>query len=451
MPKQHNKFICQQCNTSFTKWTGKCEQCGAWNSLVESLDTAEGKAIISRSKGKVLSFTPLDKVSVEVIKNRISSGVGDIDIVLGGGLMPGSVLLVSGEPGIGKSTLLLQVALFISSSRKVLYVSGEESMGQVKLRADRLAGDQEHSGDLALVSSTSADDIAATIHKSQFNLVIVDSIQTLTMAEISSAPGTVSQITNATNLIIQAAKKSNTTVILVGHVTKDGAIAGPKVMEHMVDVVVQFEGDKYGGFKLLRAIKNRFGSTTEVAILEMYNNGLRVVDNPSAHLLAERSHDDGSIVLATMEGNRPLLVEVQALVNTTSFGYPKRTASGIDINRMNLLVAVLEKRTKLRLHDKDIFVNVVGGLRIVDPAADLALCMAIASAAASRRLDEKAVVFGEIGLGGELRRARYSDKRIQEAKKLGFQYAIAPSLERKNEFVRHESDLRSVLRKYLSR
>jgi len=303
---------------------------------------------------------------------------------------------------------------------------------------------------LSLASSTSADDIATTIKNKQHSLVIVDSIQTMMMADVASAPGTVSQITNATNLIIRAAKESHTTVILVGHVTKEGSIAGPKVMEHLVDVVVQFEGDRYGGFKIVRAIKNRYGSTAEVAILEMIDKGLVPVDNPSAGLLAERSQVDGSIVLATMEGNRPLLVEIQALVTPSHFGYPKRTSSGFDINRLQLLIAVIEKRTKLQLGDKDIFINVVGGLKLSDPAADLAVCMAIASAASGRTMDINAVVYGEVGLGGEIRSAQASAKRIAEAKKLGFDYAVAPPLKSDEGYIRQTTTLIDALRGYLT-
>ncbi|EDK72503.1 DNA repair protein RadA, partial [candidate division TM7 genomosp. GTL1] len=355
----------------------------------------------------------------------------------------------AGQPGIGKSTLLLQSAAFVASQSPVLYVSGEESAGQIKLRAMRLGADE--GGRLSLAASTSADDIAATIRAKKYRMVVVDSMQTMSLAEIVSAPGTVSQITNSSNVIIRAAKEANTTVILVGHVTKEGSIAGPKVLEHLVDVVLQFEGDRYGGFKIVRASKNRYGSTSEAALFEMSDAGLTPVKNPSAALLAERQNADGSVVMATLEGNRPLLVEIQALVNETHFGYPKRTASGFDLNRLNLLIAVLEKRTKLNLSDKDIYINVVGGLRLDDPAADLAVCMAIASAAAGRRLDDEAVVYGEVGLGGEIRSAHSAVRRIAEAKKLGFSYAIAPPIKPKQKFVREVKDLRDALVAYLQK
>lgn len=448
MAKSHTKFTCQQCAAVYPKWSGRCENCGSWNSLVETADaTPEGKAIVSRSRGKTVHSQAFSEVATDVMQQRIDTGFSEINDVLGGGLMQGSVLLVSGEPGIGKSTLLLQIASHIAKSDNVLYVTGEESIGQVKLRGERLGVKEQK---LSLASSTSADDIAATIKKHEHSLVIVDSIQTMMMADIASAPGTVSQITNATNLLIRAAKESHTTVILVGHVTKEGSIAGPKVMEHLVDVVMQFEGDRYGGFKIVRTIKNRYGSTSDVAILEMADKGLVPVDNPSAGLLAERSQVDGSIVLATMEGNRPLLVEIQALVTPSHFGYPKRTSSGFDINRLQLLIAVIEKRTKLQLGDKDIFINVVGGLKLNDPSADLAVCMAIASAASGRAMDADAVVYGEVGLGGEIRSAHASARRITEAKKLGFEYAVAPPLKPREPFIRETRTLIDALRGYLT-
>jgi DNA repair protein RadA/Sms len=388
-------------------------------------------------------------MTVDDSSKRILTGTPDLDVVLGGGILPGAVVLLAGQPGIGKSTLLLQVTAFIAKTVSVLYVSGEESASQVKLRAGRLGAESSEKLDFA--ASTSANDIAATIRGGHYDLVIVDSIQTLALDEITSAPGTVSQITNSSNVLIRAAKETGTAVILVGHVTKEGSIAGPKVLEHLVDVVLQFEGDRYGGFKIVRAAKNRFGSTNEAAIFEMYEEGLRPVENPSASLLAERNPADGSVVLATLEGTRPLLVEIQALVNPTSFGYPKRTASGFDLNRLNVLIAVMERRTKLNLSDKDIYINVVGGLKLNDQAADLAICMAIASAAAGRRLDDETVVFGEVGLGGEVRSVPGVDKRVAEAKKLGFKLAIAPKTHSKNTFIKPVADLRTALIDYLQK
>lgn len=402
---------------------------------------------MARSSGKVLAPQTMRSINVEEAAARLKTGFDDLDIVLGGGILSGGVLLMAGQPGIGKSTLLLQIASNVGTVQPVLYASGEESASQVKLRAERLGANTRD--DLHFVASTSADDIAATIRSGKYKLVIIDSIQTLSLDDITSAPGTVSQITNSSNVVIRAAKESGAAVVLVGHVTKEGSIAGPKVLEHLVDVVLQFEGDRYGGFKVVRAVKNRYGSTSEAAIFEMDEQGLKVVENPSAALLAERQNADGSIVMATLEGTRPLLVEIQALVNPTSFGYPKRTASGFDLNRLNLLIAVLERRTKLNLSDKDIYINVVGGLKLSDPAADLAVCMAVASAAAGKRLDDGLVVFGEVGLGGEIRSAIGGDRRIAEAKKLGFTKAIAPMPGKKNSFISGVRDLRQALIEYL--
>lgn len=408
-----------------------------------------GKSAVAKSAahGRVLTPQTMQSISMEETAVRMHTGVSDLDTVLGGGILPGGVVLVAGQPGIGKSTLLLQVAAAIGKQHAVLYASGEESASQVKLRAQRLGADKQEQ--LQFVATTSADDIAATIRSGAYKLVIIDSIQTLSLDDITSAPGTVSQITNSSNVIIRAAKEANAAVVLVGHVTKEGSIAGPKVLEHLVDVVLQFEGDRYGGFKVVRAVKNRYGSTSEAAIFEMNEEGLALVENPSAALLAERQNADGSVVLATLEGTRPLLVEIQALVNPTSFGYPKRTASGFDLNRLTLLIAVLERRTKLNLSDKDIYINVVGGLKLSDPAADLAVCMAIASAAAGRKLDDKIVVFGEVGLGGEIRSVHSAERRVAEAKKLGFTQAIAPKFGQKNSFIKGVSDLRQALIDYL--
>ena len=448
MAKAKSKFICQKCGASYAKWMGRCDECGEWNTLLEqSITETETKGALSKGaqSGKKLEIAAIDSITTTETGGRLSTSFPELDTVLGGGILLGSVSLLAGQPGIGKSTLLMQICSHISQNHKVLYVSGEESASQVKSRAVRLGAS---SPKLFFASSTSANDIAKTISSGDFQLVIVDSIQTLSLAEISSAPGTVSQVSGCGNLIIRAAKATNTAVIIVGHVTKDGTLAGPKVLEHLVDVVLNFEGDRYGGFKTVRAVKNRFGSTSEMAIFSMSELGLQEVLNPSAALLAERHNTDGSVILATIEGARPLLVEIQALVNPTNFGYPKRTASGFDLNRLNLLIAVLERRTKLRLQEKDVFINVVGGLRLNDAAADLAICMAIASAAAGRRLDSKLVVFGEVGLGGEIRSATVSDRRLAEAKKLGFTGALAPATIQ-DPFVRPVKDLRSALIEYM--
>lgn len=451
MAKTKAKFVCQNCGTSYTKWAGRCENCGEWNTLLEQEvpTEAEAKSALARGavSGKKLAAVSINEIEPSDAGSRLKTGFPELDNVLGGGILLGGVALLAGQPGMGKSTILMQVCANVSNAgRKVLYVSGEESAGQVKMRAIRLGASSDQ---LHFASSSSANDIAKTIEEDGYDLVIVDSIQTLMMAEISSAPGTVSQVSNCGNLIIRAAKASGTAVIIVGHVTKDGTLAGPKVLEHLVDVVMNFEGDRYGGFKTIRAVKNRFGSTTEVAIFEMASEGLVEVKNPSEALLSERQNTDGSIIMATIEGTRPLLVEIQALVNPTNYGYPKRTASGFDLNRLNLLIAVLEKRTKLKLQDKDIFINVVGGMKLNDSAADLAICMAIASAAAGRKLDDNLVVFGEVGLGGEIRSVIAPDRRIAEAKKLGFKNAIAPATI-KDKFVLPVKDLRDALIKYMN-
>jgi DNA repair protein RadA/Sms len=450
MAKAKVAYVCSACGANHTSWAGKCGVCGAWNTLEQQIDVRGGtKTEQALASGNILKPVTLDKKAAKPT-GRLSLGIPDIDEVLGGGVVPGSVVLIAGQPGIGKSTLLLQLAYNAAKKVNVLYVSGEESPEQVSLRGQRLKAEHEN---LQLASSTSANDIAATIASEAYDLVIVDSIQTIAAAEITGVPGSVSQVTNSTQLLTVAAKHAKTALILVGHVTKEGSIAGPKVLEHAVDVVLQLEGDRYGGFRVLRGIKNRFGSTNEAAILEMVDTGLKVVDNPSAALLAERQLSDGSIVLATLEGTRPILVEVQALVNTTSYGYPKRAAAGIDLNRLNLLVAMLERRTKLKLADKDIYINIVGGMKITEPAADLAICMAIASAAKGMQLKTDAVVFGEVGLSGEIRHVPWADKRLAEAKKLGFTDAIGPKISGSQAptWLHQMRDVRSALNTFLSK
>jgi DNA repair protein RadA/Sms len=445
--KKSLQYACTNCGAIAHSWAGKCAQCGAWNTLQEELvidKSTAGKAALG---GRLLRPASVLS-SVQQDQPRLITGIPDVDTVLGGGLVVGSVNLIAGQPGIGKSTLLLQLADAVAQKHRVLYISGEESAHQVGLRAERLA---VKTSSLQLATSTSADDIAATIASKEYDLVIVDSIQTVSVDAISSAAGSVTQITNSTQLILQAGKQSNTAVVLVGHVTKEGAIAGPKVLEHVVDVVLQLEGDRYGGFKILRATKNRFGPTSEAGIFEMQEKGLQAVANPSAALLAERQVSDGSVVLATVEGSRPLLVEVQALVNKTSYGYPKRAASGIDLNRVNLLVAMLERRTKLSLADQDIYINIVGGMRITEPAADLAVVLAIGSAAKGLQLRSNAVVFGEVGLSGETRHVPHLEKRLSEAKKLGFDCAIGPVQKsgKKLSFLQGVPDVRTALNQFL--
>lgn len=441
--KNKQTYQCSNCGNLTQSWSGKCNQCQEWNTLQEYVDIASSLG----SSGNIIKSLPLVEISGSDQIERIKTSIEEVDEVLGGGIVPGSVILLAGQPGIGKSTMLMQIADAIGVSSSVVYVSGEESSEQVAMRAKRLGSTGTK---LTIASSNSTNDIAATISSKQYDLVVVDSIQTMTCQEVSSAPGTVSQITNSTHLLTAAAKQSGTAIVIVGHVTKEGSIAGPKLLEHMVDAVLNIEGDRYGGFKVLRAVKNRYGSTDVSGIFDMSEGGLKAVKNPSAMLLQERQITDGSIVLATMEGSRPVLVEVQALVNTTSFGYPKRTASGFDNNRLNLLIAVLEKRTKLNLADKDIYINVVGGLKIQDPAADLAVCMAIGSASKGLKLKTDAVVFGEVGLSGEIRHVQFIERRIQEAKKLGFKLAIGPKSSKKDSYLNSASDIKSALNSFLS-
>ncbi len=455
MARQTNRFVCNNCGAQYSSWAGRCSQCGEWNTITEEVQitavtgTGLGK---KAGAGNVLTVQAVAK-SASKDERRMRTGLTEVDAVLGGGIVAGSVNLIAGQPGIGKSTLLLQLASMVAQEHTVLYVSGEESEHQVGMRAQRLgvAGAER----LQLATSNIAEDVAATVAGGNYDFVVVDSIQTMTVQAVASAPGSVSQITNSTAVLVAAAKASNTAMFVVGHVTKEGSIAGPKVLEHIVDVVLQLEGDAYGGFKVLRATKNRFGSTSEAAIMEMDEHGLRPVDNPSQALLAERQISDGSVVLATLEGTRPLLVEVQALVNKTSYGYPKRATSGIDLNRVNLLVAMLERRTKLALSEQDIYINIVGGIRLNDPAADLAICMAIGSAAKGLQLKQNAVVFGEVGLSGEVRHVPFIDRRVAEAKKLGFEAAVGPK-ERgakagKETFLHVVPDVRTALNEFLEK
>lgn len=451
--KKNIRYVCANCGAVALSWAGKCQQCGAWNTLQEEAFSETSLGDFgggSANSGTMLAAQSVG-ASVKRDQKRLATTLQDVDEVLGGGLVAGSVTLIAGQPGIGKSTLLLQLADAVAKKHSVLYVSGEESAHQVGLRAERLG--VAAASKLQLATSTSTDDVATTIARGEYELVIVDSIQTMSVQGVGSAAGSVTQITSSTQFILQAAKQTATAVMIVGHVTKEGAIAGPKVLEHVVDVVLQLEGDRYGGFKVLRATKNRFGPTTEAGIFEMDEKGLKAVENPSAALLAERQASDGSIVLATVEGTRPLLVEVQALVNKTSYGYPKRAASGIDLNRVNLLVAMLERRTKLSLADQDIYVNIVGGMRISEPAADLAVCMAIGSAAKGLQLKSNAVVFGEVGLSGEVRHVPYIDKRLAEAKKLGFEAAIGPTQKqgKQQRFLQGIPSVRSALNQFLEK
>ena len=420
MAKTQTQFVCQNCGASFVRWSGKCDQCGQWNSLVETVTA------VSKSGGIAVAAAKPEKLSAVAAHKlpRIDTKIDEVNQVMGGGIVPGSITLLSGDPGIGKSTLVLQLAAEIGKKNKVLYVSGEESASQIKMRADRLGAAAEG---LELLTETNVDTITATVSHNQYDLVIIDSIQTMSVEVLTGSPGTVGQITASAQMLQRLAKQKHVAMIIIGHVTKEGNIAGPKILEHLVDVVLYLEGDRYGSFKALRGIKNRFGSTNEAGIFEMGDKGLTPVPNPSAALLAERQEAPGSVVLATVEGTRPILVEVQALVSKTVFGYPKRTAAGFDLNRLNLLVAVLGKRSGMNLSDQDIYVNIVGGLKISEPAADLAIILAIASAFKNKPVAHNLIAFGEVGLSGEIRTVSNVSGRLGEAKKLGFRYAVGPS------------------------
>lgn len=425
MAKPTTAYTCAQCGASYSRWMGKCEQCGEWNSLVEQAVSAPTTTAGSRSRSAAAA-RPQSLSTIDVSKQpRLSTGLTEVDQVLGGGIVTGSIMLLSGDPGIGKSTLVLQIAAHLAlADRAVLYVSGEESAAQIKLRADRLGFGE---APLELLAETDVDIVVATMAAGQYDLVIIDSIQTMATTVLTGASGTVGQITAATHTIQTAAKKLGIATLVIGHVTKEGTIAGPKILEHLVDVVLYLEGERYGTFKALRGIKNRFGSTSETGIFEMGEQGLLGVSNPSAALLAERTPASGSVVLATLEGTRPILVEVQALVAPTPFGYPKRTAAGFDLNRLNLLVAVLGRRGGLNLSSHDIYVNVVGGLRVAEPAADLAIICAIASALADTPVPEHTAIFGEVGLSGEVRAVAQAARRQAEAARLGYRHVIGPA------------------------
>lgn len=419
MPKVSTQYVCQSCGATRSKWAGRCDACEAWNSLVEVAPIVGGA---NRSGAKAFTPDVLTELTSDTVK-RFTSGLPELDQVLGCGIVPGAIMLLSGDPGVGKSTLVLQLADQVGSKSPVLYVSGEESVQQIKLRAERLKVKQTN---ISVAAQTDADSVAQTILEGGYGLVIIDSIQTMTTSTLTGGPGTVGQITATAQIIAAAAKGSHTAVVIIGHVTKEGNIAGPKILEHLVDVVLYLEGERYGVFKALRGVKNRFGSTDEVGIFEMHAEGLTAVANPSQALLAERQLGPGSVVLPTMEGTRPLLVEVQALVSPTIFGYPKRTAVGFDLNRLNLLLAVMSKRAGLNLNTQDVYVNVVGGLKATEPASDLAIILSIASAHKNLALAEDIVAFGEVGLSGEIRSVGNSDRRLAEAKKLGFTRAIGP-------------------------
>jgi DNA repair protein RadA/Sms len=417
MAKSSSSFVCQDCGTLHTKWAGKCDGCGAWNTLVEERSDITPKGL-SAGKGKAIQFVSL--VGEEAEAPRTSSTISELDRVLGGGLVAGSAVLIGGDPGIGKSTLLLQAtAAFANSGLSTVYISGEESEAQVRLRARRLG--LEHSP-VQLASATSVRDILASLdHPNCPRVAVIDSVQTLFLDNIDSAPGTVSQVRAASHELIKCAKKRNIALFLVGHVTKEGQIAGPRVLEHMVDTVLYFEGDRGHQFRILRAVKNRFGGTDEIGVFEMTDKGLREVPNPSSLFLSERgAATSGSVVFAGMEGTRPMLVEIQALVAPSTMSNPRRAVVGWDSARLAMLLAVLETRCGIPMHDKEVYLNVAGGLRISEPAADLAVAAALLSALMDEPLPAEVVVFGEIGLSGQVRAVSRSDARVKESEKLGF-------------------------------
>lgn len=428
MAKKRTRFICQQCGAHHTRWMGRCTECGAWDSLVEEREPAASVSAAGRARSIASETSQPVPITAVVQSNteRLPVLGAEFARVLGGGLVPGSVILVGGDPGIGKTTLLTQIAAhFAQEVGTALYISAEESAQQIKLRADRLnlAPDT-----LYVYSETSLDTILEQIERLQPSLVIVDSIQTVYLEDVGSAAGSVSQVREGALRLLQLAKRHGIPVFLVGHVTKDGAIAGPRVLEHIVDAVLYMEGDRFQQYRLLRGVKNRFGSTNEVGVFEMTQQGMREVTNPSEVFIAERSAGTpGSTVAVTLEGTRPLLVEVQALTSHTGNAQPRRTANGFDVNRLLLLVAVLSKRVGIPLFNQDIYVNIVGGLRISEPAADLAVALAIASSFRNLRTDPDLVLIGEIGLSGELRSVSQLERRLSEAAKLGFQRAVTPA------------------------
>ena len=415
-------FFCQNCGHEESKWLGQCPMCKEWNSFVEECVTTSNTAAVKAAKE--IRIVPLSEVKTEN-EERVTTEIKELDRVLGGGIVPGSLILVGGDPGIGKSTLLLQVCQKLAKKeRKVLYISGEESLRQIKLRAQRMGKFNDH---LLLLCETNLELIRNVIEKEKPDTVIIDSIQTMYSEDLSSAAGSVSQVREVTAAMMRVAKENNIAVFIVGHVTKEGVVAGPRTLEHMVDTVLYFEGEREAAYRILRGVKNRFGSTNEIGVFEMCNNGLVEVENPSKTMLNGRPIDaSGSVVVCSMEGTRPILIEIQALVSPTSFQMPRRTAVGIDYNRVNLLMAVLEKRVGLQLGGCDAYVNLAGGMKLGEPAIDLGIIMAIASSYKNRPILEDTIIFGEVGLVGEVRAVSGGEARIKEAQKLGFKRCILP-------------------------
>ena len=421
-------FFCQNCGHEESKWLGQCPVCKEWNTFVEEKVTPV-KTGVSREQNKVQVVT-LSSISTDE-DERIKTGIDELDRVLGGGIVPGSLVLVGGDPGIGKSTLLLQVCQRLAATKKkVLYVSGEESLKQIKLRANRMGNFSES---LYLFCEANLGIIRGVIENQRPDMLVIDSIQTMYNEEVGSAPGSVSQVRESTNVLMQLAKGLNISTFIVGHVTKEGTVAGPRVLEHMVDTVLYFEGDRHASYRILRGVKNRFGSTNEIGVFEMRKEGLAEVENPSEFMLSGKPESaSGSVVACAIEGTRPMLLEIQALVCRSNFGMPRRTAAGLDYNRVNLLMAVLEKRIGLPLSNYDAYVNIAGGIRMNEPAVDLGIVMAIASSYKNKPISEDTIVFGEVGLSGEVRAVTMPEQRVAEAKKLGFKTCVIPEISLKS-------------------
>lgn len=421
-------FFCQECGHESSKWMGQCPACKKWNTFVEERVNVTTSGMGGSAKSSVAKdvSVPVELAMISMqAEERMCTGIAELDRVLGGGIMHGSLTLVGGDPGIGKSTLLLQMCRMLANAgRKVLYISGEESLRQIKLRATRIGTFQER---MFLLCETNLDLVEEAIRRTQPEAVVIDSIQTMYQEEISAAPGSVSQVREATTIFLQLAKGLDISIFIVGHVTKEGTVAGPRVLEHMVDTVLYFEGDRYASYRVLRAVKNRFGSTNEIGVFEMRKEGLIEVQNPSEYMLSGKPVGaSGSVVVCSVEGTRPILIEIQALVCRTNFGIPRRQTTGTDFNRVNLLMAVLEKRLGLQIGDCDAYVNIAGGMKISEPAIDLGLIMAIVSSFKNRAIDERTLVFGEVGLSGEVRAVNMAGQRVQEAKKLGYETVIIP-------------------------
>lgn len=423
MAKVKTKYICQQCGYESAKWWGICPECNSGGSMVEEAYTQKETARAKKQSSHLQKS--VDLKSVEGTEaDRFTTHISEFDRVLGGGIVRGSLVLIGGDPGIGKSTLLLQLAHHISKEKKVLYISGEESSQQIKLRASRLfSGDMN----MLILAETNLDTIEGEILAVMPDVVVIDSVQTVSSPELTSLPGSVSQVREATGRLMNIAKANNISCFLVGHVTKEGAIAGPRVLEHLVDTVLYFEGERFNTYRMIRAVKNRFGSTNELGVFEMTDKGLIEVSNPSKILLSEHSVGaPGTAIVCTMEGTRPMLVEIQALVAPTTFAVPRRTATGIDFNRLNMLLAVLERRAGLRIQSQDVYVNLTGGIKIYEPSLDLGIACAVASSFSNREIKNNVAFFGEIGLTGEIRSVSFGEKRINEALKLGFEEVIVP-------------------------